>query len=159
MIKAWWEGLAAREQRMLSIGGAVAGVLLLYAVIWLPLNNAVSSQRDLVHNQEALLSYLTRASQTISRLRATGVRITRPDNESLATHAETVFSSQGVSNAIKQVQQPAANETSFTFESVHFDKLMRSLQVLAQSDINVKKFSATRTTESGLADVRVTLVE
>ncbi len=157
MLKDWWQNLAERERRMLSIGGVVVGVLFLYAVIWSPLDGAVSTQRESLQRQVSLLGYLHHASDTIKQLRARGIQIIPDDKQDVTTHAEVVFSSQSVSAFMKQVHQPAANMVSFTFESAPFDKLIHALHVLAKSDVTVVQFYADRKKQSGLADVRVTL--
>ena len=158
MIKDWWAGLAEREQRMLFWGGVAAIILLTYALIWTPLTSAVSERRESIQNQQSLLSYLHRASAAISQLRASGVEITQPDEDDLTTHVESVFSAQGISAFIKQVQQPATREVSMHLEAVPFDKLMQALHALAHSDVSVVQFNASRQKETGLADVRVTLM-
>ena len=114
MLKDWWQNLAEREQRMVSIGGSVVTVLLIYALIWTPLSSMVTQKRDAVQKQASLLSFLNRSAVTISQLRARGVDVVADDSQDVTTHAETVFSSQGISPFIKQVQQPSTNTVIFT---------------------------------------------
>lgn len=157
MIKEWWNNLAEREQRLISVGAVVGVILLGYLLVWTPLSSTVASLRDDISSQEQLLSYLNSASQAIDRLRAAGIVVVTDTSQDVTTQAENMFSAQGVSAFVKQVQQPATDEATFTLESVPFDKLMHALHALAQSNVHVMNFTAIRQSESGVADVTLTL--
>ncbi|MBU2870318.1 type II secretion system protein M [Colwellia sp. E2M01] len=54
-MKAWWQHLNTREQRMVAVMAFACIVFILYNAIWQPLNNSlVEAQEKLDRNQEML---------------------------------------------------------------------------------------------------------
>ena len=65
-MRAWWDGLQARERLILIGGGIVAAVIILWAAVWNPLFvNTAELAEDLVA-KERLLADLTRLEATMS---------------------------------------------------------------------------------------------
>ncbi len=158
-IRAWWEGLLDRERQMVSIGAAIVGVLMIYALIWSPLSDAVADRKTQVESQQHLLIYLQQASAKITRLKASGISVDATvDNAGLLALVEQTLGSQQLNSYLKQVQQPQQNQITLTFEKVPFDKLMQWLQMLSTSHgIHVQNLSATRLVVIGTADVQMVL--
>lgn len=158
-IRAWWDSLLERERRILSIGGVLVGIFLLYVVIWSPLSNAVSNAKTRAQSQQQLLRYLQNAEKLIAQYKALGIathaEITRAD---LLSEAQETLSKQGLSSFLKQVQQPTSNQLSLTFDAVPFDHLMAWLENLTTTrGVKVLQLSATRLPEMGMVEVKVVL--
>jgi general secretion pathway protein M len=158
-IRSWWENLQDRERRMLSVGAPVVGILVIYALIWSPLSDSVTDHKMQVASQKQLLVFLQRASRKISQLQASGISVDASvESGGLLTLVEQSLSSQQLSNYLKQVQQPTQNQIRLNFEDVPFDKLMQWLQMLITTHgIRVERFSATRLSKMGEANVQVVL--
>jgi general secretion pathway protein M len=159
-IRAWWESLQDRERQMVAIASAVVGVLLIYALIWSPLSDAVADRKTQVDSQHQLLIYLQHASAKIARLKASGISVDATvDNTGLLALVEQTLGSQQLNSYLKQVQQPQKNQIALTFEKVPFDKLMQWLQTLSTTHgIRVQNLSANRLAVVGTADVKMVLV-
>lgn len=158
-IRAWWESLLDRERQMVSIGAAIVGVLMIYALIWSPLSDAVLDRKTQVESQQQLLIYLQHAATKIGRLKASGITVdATADNTGLLALVEQTLGSQQLNSYLKQVQQPQQNQIALTFEKVPFDKLMQWLQMLSTTHgIHVQNLSATRLVVIGTADVQMVL--
>lgn len=157
MLKDWWQGLTDREQRVVSIGGVVAFILLLYLFAWTPLSAAVDDQRETLQRQVRLMTFLQHAATQINQLRASGAQANADDTQDITTLVEGVFSSDGIIAFVKQVQQPKQDQVTYILTAVPFDKLMSALHKVARSGVRVVQFSASRKSESGLADIQITL--
>lgn len=157
-IRAWWENLLERERRMLSVGGFIVGILVIYALIWSPLSNLVFDYKTQVTSKRQLLVFLQRASQKISQLQSSGISVDASvKSGGLLTVVEQSLSSQQLSHYLKQVQQPTQNQITLNFDNVPFDKLMQWLQMLITTQgVRVVHFSATRLS-MGEANVQVVL--
>ena len=157
-VKLWWENLSERDRRVLTIGGIISIILIIYLFIWNPLANAVVNQKTDIKKQQSLLHYLQQSAIKIQTFRASGVSATTKTSEALLTLIETSLSSQQLSGFLQQVQQPQDNQAELTFERAPFDKLMRWLQTLwSTQGVSATTFSATRLSVMGTVDVVMTL--
>lgn len=159
-MRDWWENLLDRERRIVAVGSVIVGVLLIYALIWSPLSDAVADRKLQVESQRQLLIYLQQASAKISRLKASGISVDATvDSTGLLALVEQTLGSQQLNHYLKQVQQLQKNQIALTFEKVPFDKLMQWLQTLSTThDIRVQNLSANRLAVIGTADVKMVLM-
>ena len=157
-MKQWWENLLERERQMLTVGGILGGILFVYVVIWSPLSDAVQDRKTEVTTQQQLLQYLQKTSATILQLKAEGVQATATENADILALTEQSLSQQGLSNFLKQVQQPQPNQVALTFEKIPFDKLMQWLQTITTTQgVRVNELNATKLPVIGTANVTLTL--
>lgn len=159
-IRSWWESLLDRERQMISVGSAIVGLLIIYALIWSPLSDAVLDRKTQVESQRQLLIYLQHASVKIKQLKASGITVDAvvDNNAGLLALVEQTLGSLQLNSYLKQVQQPQQNQIALTFEKVPFDKLMQWLQMLStMHGIHVQNLSATRLAVIGTADVQMVL--
>ena len=55
-IKEWWEGITAREQQLVSVGGGIALLVIVYYLIWLPAASTLeTNQQKLKSTEQTLL--------------------------------------------------------------------------------------------------------
>lgn len=157
-LKAWWQGLSDHDQRIAKIGGIAAGILLVYFLLWNPLSDAVSNQKNQIKAQQNLLVYLQHAFVKIQAFQASGVTATAQKSGALLTVVESSLAAKQMSAYLQQVQQPENNQAQLTFSKVPFDQLMQWLQTLwTTQGVSVTNFSATRLPMPGLAEVDLTV--
>lgn len=159
MIAAWWNGLAARERRMLTIGAALTAVLLGWALVWHPLaSRRVELQNDL-DNQRNELAYVRAGAGEIERQRATGARAGgQRAGKSLLALADATARSGGLGNALKRVEPAGAKSVKVSFESARFDALVTWIEGLSAAyGVEAVDLSADRADGIGLVNARVTL--
>nr|WP_274620311.1 type II secretion system protein GspM [Colwellia maritima] len=47
-VKAWWHGLAIREQRLVLAMGSAVAIFLLYSLVWQPLNENLAAAKKIL---------------------------------------------------------------------------------------------------------------
>lgn len=159
-IKNLLDNLSDHERRMVTIAGIIVAVLLSYLLLWIPLTNAVTDYQHQVTTQQQLLSFLNNAVQKITLLKSQGVEISSSNENSsdLLTLTEKTLSSQSLSTYLKQVQEPSQDRIMLTFQDVPLDKLLLWLsQLNKMTSVDVLSFSATRGSQTGVANVTITL--
>ncbi|EKD77956.1 MAG: hypothetical protein ACD_42C00104G0002 [uncultured bacterium] len=158
MIKDHWDNLSERERRVLSIGGVLVFIFLVYALLWSPLSDAVSDYHHRVVEQRQLLQFLKNAQQKIQLFEKQGVVVGSGNDSDLLTLTEKTLSSQHLSMYLKQVQEPKQKKITLTFEKVPFDALMQWLnQLIKLRNVDVTQFSAEKLPDVGTANVTMTL--
>ncbi|HLD84904.1 MAG TPA: type II secretion system protein M [Coxiellaceae bacterium] len=157
-VKIWWNGLADRERRWLSIGGVFVGIFVIYNLMWSPLSSAVQDDAIQVKSQRALLIYMQNAAHTISQLQAEGIRAATTNATNILSLTEQNLSSHELTVFLKQVQQPEQNQVSLIFEKVPLDQLMLCLQQLSMTQgVHILSLTAERLAVAGTANVTVVL--
>jgi general secretion pathway protein M len=71
-LKAWWQGLNLREQRLVIGVGAVCSIFLLYSLIWQPLNDNVANGQTRLESRQALLTWVTENTARYQRAKSSG---------------------------------------------------------------------------------------
>ena len=57
-MKAWWQQLNIREQRLVLVMSVLVSVFILYGLIWQPLNESINKQQSTLERQQDLLTCL-----------------------------------------------------------------------------------------------------
>lgn len=158
-MRAWWNGLAMREQRIVALGAIAAVLLLGWALVWHPLAVKRAELRDAVDTQRRDLAYVRVAAAEVERLRTTGAK-SRPDRQgrSLLALADATARSAGLESALKRVEPVGATSVRVSFEFAGFDPLIDWIESLSRDyGIETTDFSADRADGVGLVNARVTL--
>ncbi|HKE48933.1 MAG TPA: type II secretion system protein GspM, partial [Rhodanobacteraceae bacterium] len=103
-MRAWWNGLVEREQRIVAIGAVVVALMLGWALVWHPLAAKRIELRDAVDAQRRDLAYVRVAAAEVERLRAAGTH-SRADRQgrSLLALADATARSSGLEGALRRV--------------------------------------------------------
>jgi general secretion pathway protein M len=159
VIRAWWNKLAASEQRMVAAGSIAAALLLGWAFVWHPLATKRAELRESVDTQRRDLAYVRVAAAEVERLRAAGTR-SRADRQgrSLLALADATARDAGLEAALKRVEPIGAASVRVSFEFAGFDPLIGWIESLTRDyGIETTDFSADRADGVGLVNARVTL--
>ncbi len=159
MIRAWWTGLAPREQRVVAIGAVVVALMLGWALVWHPLAAKRAELREAVDAQRRDLAYVRVAAAEVERLRAAGTR-SRADRQgrSLLALADATARSHGLESALRRVEPVGTASVRVSFELASFDALIDWIEGLTRDyGIVATDFSADRADGVGLVNARVTL--
>jgi general secretion pathway protein M len=70
-IKAWWQGLNIREQRLVLVMGSVFAIFLLYSLIWQPLNERLVKTKQTLASRQALLSWVSENTVRYQNVKST----------------------------------------------------------------------------------------
>lgn len=152
-----WQTLSFRERVMLGMGVVTTVILLIYAILWSPLSNAVTHLQQQVASQQKLLQWMQHAVQKIQQLKQGEMPLTtHRKNEPLLELTERTITDKNLSRYLQQVQQPQANQLLLKFQQVPFDPLMSWLQtLLSQYAIQIKKINIKKTQAIGIVDVDI----
>lgn len=128
----YWQARNARERAILGIGGAAAMVLLLYLLVWDPIQ---SDRQRLVRDlpkMRAQVEEFRREAEEAEALRARAR--SRVATQSLPATLEASAKQAQLGGAIKSVQAMGSDRAQVTGATVPFDGLMRWIATVAQSE-------------------------
>jgi general secretion pathway protein M len=158
-MRAWWSGLAEREQRLVAIGGFAVVLMLGWAFVWHPLVVKRAELRDAVDAQQRDLAFVRVAAADVDRFRASG-KLGRRDRQgrSLLALADATARDAGLEGALKRVEPVGAASVRVSFEVARFDALIAWIEGLTRDyGIEAIDVSADRADGVGLVNARVTL--
>jgi len=158
-MRAWWNGLAGREQRMVAIGGFAVVLMLAWAFVWHPLVVKRAELRDAVEAQQRDLAFVRVAAADVDRLRASGKQGRRDrQGRSLLALADASARDAGLEGALKRVEPVGATSVRVSFEVARFDALIAWIEGLTRDyGVEAIDVSADRADGVGLVNARVTL--
>ncbi len=157
-MKAWWEGLAENERRMMLIGGAVLTVALLYAIVWLPLQNHHEKLQQQVADQRETLEWMRTHAAEVRSLQATRPKVRPVSGQSLLGMIDRTARSAKLSDAVKRIQPDGSKAVRVWLEGAPFDVLSRWLGQLEQRHgIQIQSLNIERNESLGRVTARLTL--
>jgi len=155
-FRAWWSGLAERERRVLSLGAAALGLIVIYSGIWEPVADA--RQRQQVNLQAARALAVQLESLAATAPRAGGGALAGAGQSLLAVIDQSRKSSQ-VTNPPSRLQPEGDNTVRIWLEDVPFDALLRWLGDLqTRYGVRVDNADIERESGPGLVNARLTLM-
>jgi general secretion pathway protein M len=158
-MRAWWNGLAEREQRLVAMGGFAVVLMLGWAFVWHPLVVKRAELRDAVDAQQRDLAFVRVAAADVDRFRASGKQGRRDrQGRSLLALADASARDAGLEGALKRVEPVGAASVRVSFEVARFDALIAWIEGLTRDyGIEAIDVSADRADGVGLVNARVTL--
>ena len=123
-MKDWFYGLEQREQVIVGVGGVVASLILLWALVWMPLDRA---HNDAKVNLERWQSALADLRVVAANLKSGGpdTATSRPasNSDSPVVIVDKTLREHSLNNTARR-QQPTPNGVRVEFENVAFDQLV-----------------------------------
>lgn len=149
-IKAWWQGLNLREQRLVLIMGSVISVFLLYSFIWQPLNDSLAKKEQKLASRQALLTWVTDNTARYQKVRSTGGG--KKSSGSLSSIINRTANQQQLT--ITRMQ-PQGDNVQVWLDSAPFTQLLFWLEHLANNeDLQVQAIDLAQSTTQGEVRVR-----
>ncbi len=159
MIATWWNQLAARDRRILLVGGVIVAAFLIWSFAWHPMSTEKARLENQIDNARRDLAFVRIAEAEVERLRTAGVR-TRADRQgkSLLALADVSVRGAGIEGLLKRLEPVGSHSVRASFEFVSFDSLLDWIENLARDyGVQITDFSADRIDANGLVNARVTL--
>lgn len=156
-FQEYWQNLGSRERRIFIWGGAIAGVILFYSMIWDPWHNSIREMRKNVPEKFETLVWLDRQKQAVIALRdaARGNQSTKPT--SLLSFLELSANRSGLRKNLEIV--PAREgETRVSLRTVQFDPALGFVQGLMKSGVELRSILFKKGKQPGEVDVALTIV-
>jgi len=150
----WFRKLDRSSANALLGGGVIAAAVLVYSLLWAPLNAAVARLQQEVPRQQALLGWMQGASRELGKLK-TASETTVPLVSIVSSSAER----SGLAAMIKEIRPEGETRVRVILHSAGFDDLLRWVHELSvQHGAVVSELSAAADASPGRVDVRLTLV-
>jgi general secretion pathway protein M len=152
---AWLQSLSERERRLVTIGGAVALVLLIFAVIF-PLEGSVSKAHERIDRKQQDLAWMKGVAP---QLAAAGPLVKPPENqESLIVLIDRSARELGLGPSLTSSEPSGPGGLRVRLEKAPFDILVGWIARLAdQNGISVESASVDGTGEPGVVNASLVL--
>jgi len=154
-MRAWYENLAERERRMVLLGGVVALVLLVLAVV-LPLNRNIAQAQQRITVKQGDLSFIQSA---VPQLAAAGPGPGAvATNENLVVLVDSSARESGLGKSLASTQPTGDKALRVRFERAPFDGIMAWLARISQNHgIRVETAEFEFAGEAGLVNAGLVL--
>lgn len=127
-VQVWWQGITAREQRLVLIGGILLLIGLCYWSLWQPLNNRIAERERQVQNQQQTLVWLKEKGQEVLAMQGGSDR-----QIDTSGTLEGVVNRTAFNHKIKIARlQPQGQELQVWIDTVPFDDLLLWLATLVE---------------------------
>jgi general secretion pathway protein M len=153
-IKGRWSDLQPREQKVLRFGGAVFGLVLVYALIIEPVYSARDEARQ---NLQATRQALAEMRQQAADLKAMGVNAGGPASGSLLTLVERSIGEQGLRDALDRLQPNGNDQIQVSLDGATYSQLMQWLTGLHGQGVRAQRVDIRVDRDSDLLEVQLLL--
>jgi general secretion pathway protein M len=149
-IKAWWQGLNIREQRLMLVMSSAIAVFLLYSLLWQPLNENLSKTEQKLASRQALLSWVTE-----NTVRYQNVKSINGGKKSRGSLSSIINRTANQQQLTITRMQPQGDNVQVWLDSAPFTQLLFWLEHLANNeDLQVQAIDLTQTDKQGEVRVR-----
>ena len=149
-MKAWWQQLNSREQRLVAIMGLVCIIFVFYSAIWQPLNTSLVEAKGKFVRQQQLLTWVEENTALYQQAKRSGGKsklsgsISSVANRSAKTYKLTITR-----------MQPQGDDLQVWIDSTPFTQLLFWLEHLANNEgLQVKSIDLTKGDSKGEVKVR-----
>jgi len=159
-MKDWFYGLEARERIMVSVGGALLLLLLLYSAIWEPIAGNYTDLKENVEAQKQTLAWMQQAAVKINALQRSGAGNARGlGGRSLLAVVDQSVRSGGLGGTIKRIEPDGTKGVKLWLEGVAFDPMILWLGSLSKTYQIEPSIITLEPVGSGRVNARLTLLE
>ena len=124
-MKDWFAGLEPRERLLVTGGGVVLLVLLLYLMIWEPIAGSYQTLNASVAEQKKTLVWMKQAAAELKLLQRSGSSTARGlGGRSLLAVVDQSARSGGLGPAIKRIEPEGGKGVKLWLEGVAFDPMI-----------------------------------
>lgn len=156
-MREWYDSLEPREQLIVGIGALVAGLMLVFLIVWEPLAQRSARLDTEIANARELVVFMQRTEQEVRQLGRVAPGVAQA-NRSLLAIVDSSSKQTGMSALIKRIQPEGQTSVRLWIEDAPFDKLADWLhQLESQQQIKVDNGSLDRDEQSGTVKARLTL--
>ncbi len=151
-----WRTLEPRERLVITAGSIIAVAMLVYTLLWMPLQRDLTRLRVSVPKERSQLAQMQVQARQVARLR-TGVGATAP-SDNLLTTLERSAVERGLRRNITRMEPDGSAAVRLALDDVSFNTLLQWLADL-QRQAGVRTENATITAQSapGIVDARLLL--
>ena len=160
-MMSWWQNLESRDRQILLVGGVLLIIILLYVMVWEPLDKSVRELDRGVDARRVTLQWMNEAATEIKSLQAGAQPVGEGlGGRSLLSVVDQAARQAGLGPSLKRVEPEDKDKVRVWMEKVPFDKLVTWTGGLTrQYGVTVNSIRIERLDDPGLVNARVTLEE
>lgn len=149
-LQEWFANLEQREQLLLKVGAVAVVLAILFWGIWSPLNTAITQQENLLIKQQKLAVWVAKQKAKVATLQSSGTR-----QANLQGSIVQAVNSTASYNKIALTRlQPKGDQVQVWIDEVEFGTLLKWLDSLEKTGLNVMQIDIAQTGELGTVKVR-----
>jgi len=154
-LRHWLENLAPRERRVVYAAAALAGVLVLYTAVALPLERMHARQSARVDRKAADLAWMRQAAPRVAAITARGGT---GGHESLVVLVDRTGRESGLGSTVRDQSPSGENGLRLRLEGASFDAMVAWLASLQQQyGVSVSDATIDTAAAPGLVNASITL--
>lgn len=158
MAGKYWASLTPREQKVVSLGGVLFIVIVLYSLVWAPMHDKIERLRNQVHSQTQDFTWMQQQVSEISILTGTASSKTTASDQPLLTVIDQTAKALKIRDRVKQIQPGKEPGTAkIWFDKVVFEDWLKWLDQVSKRGVVVTRVSITRSVEAPRVNVRLEL--
>ncbi|MDZ7753714.1 MAG: type II secretion system protein M [Gammaproteobacteria bacterium] len=158
-MRAWFDGLAPRERRVVLAGAALLVGLLMWALVWAPFRDQYLALEGAVAGKQELAAWMIRTAAQIQALE--GDRAPPPPgdgNRSLLATVDQTSRQAGLGPHIKRIEPDGQGAVRLWLEEAPFDPMVGWLVALAEGHgIHARQAGVDGRDTAGRVNARLTL--
>ena len=152
-LRAWYESLQEREQRMVTVGSIMVAVLVLFLGILMPLQSAVSSA---THRNETKREDLAWMQVNAPEILASGNQFSADTGEAPVVLVDRIGREAGLATSLRGTQ-PSATGVRVQVEAAPFDTLISWIATLDEHyGLAVESITVDRAARPGVVNATIT---
>ncbi|WP_162047434.1 type II secretion system protein M [Vibrio taketomensis] len=149
-LQIWWSKISLREQRLVSVGGAVLLLGVLYWAIYQPMIARAEQAQLRLNSEKQLLTWVKDKADRIVALRGSGAKALSPlpFNQALSSSARRF-------NVELVRMQPRGNEMQVWVQPLPFNQLVNWIEYMQSNHgIDVLFIDVDKNALTGVVDVK-----
>lgn len=148
-LKTWYAGLSEREQKLVSVGGALGLVCLLYFTIWAPLYSSVTAQSSALASEKETLIWVQDQAARAQILRQSANKTSFSGSLTQLVNQTTRSANIPVSR-----MQPQGDDLQVSIDQVSFNDFLKWLDAIEKQGVRVILSDVSEVDTQGFVQVR-----
>ena len=156
-IRAWYAGLQAREQRVVTLGAAALGILLLFGGVLWPLHSALSTAVERAQTRREDLAWMRANAPEIL---AGSASLPPHTGEPPVVLVDRVGREAGLGPSMRGTQPSGSTGVRVQLEAAPFDTLIAWLNTLdSHYGLSIESITVDRAARPGVVNASVTFAQ
>ena len=139
-LMIWWNQLASREKKTISIGGLILIFFFIYQCLWTPLQSSLLNLRQRIISEQKTVLWMQSVDKMMQAHGAIGRNKVSP--VILLDQMQKQIRLHGLESGLGQLKQSENKSITMQFQKVEFDRLMTFLMgVVKENPVSITRLS------------------
>ncbi|MES2354169.1 MAG: type II secretion system protein M [Pseudomonadota bacterium] len=153
--KEYWQSRSARDRRVIQLLTGVVIIVIVYAYIWMPMNEARARLRAELPKLRGAAAQMNVEAQEVARLKTSTRQTARVSPQETVTQSAE---QAGIRGDVSQITPLSPERVQVMLNNVSFDNWIRWTQILATtSGLRIESAQVNAATEPGMVKVQTVL--